>query len=1483
MSPRQGGEADKLGNKYEAAWAIRHALYCILDPTQSLTAEDIDPDAGQGSEFTYVSGAVEAHQLKRQNGNSNYWSIKALSGLGIFKSAAAHVAQSRQYHFASLIPCGPLKELADRARKSADLAAFTQSWLTSDPLRTAFDELAAAEILGSAGAAWTTLRGMWFEVHDEDDVIRMNGMLAGLSLEGTTGHLICLAIGDVLLDNLGKRLTRTELLEELAKHGITPLTAGSHASTQEQVAAVTGSWVGTVQRELLDPPIERAEVEQIAAALVSDRLCLITGTAGGGKSGVLEQTVATLGASGAEVLAFRLDRLEPFASTTELGRQLGLETSPAAALALAAGGRDAYLIIDQVDAVSLASGRMPQSFDVVVDLIGEALSVGGVRVILACREFDVENDHRIRALAARSDVRKVSIADLPGDAVKAAVTTMGLDASKLKATQLALLQSPLHLVLLSTIADQGDALAFQSRGSLFAAFWERKRQAVKARRAEVRFNDVIARVANGASDRQTLSAPVELLDEGDLVDDANVLVSEHVLARDGDRIAFFHETFFDYAFARQWVSRNESLCEFLLRDEQELFRRAQVRQILQHLHEREPERFLQELEELLTSPDIRLHIKETALSVFANLPTPTTEDADLALLVAATKPSFEERIWQQLRRAQWLRRFNADGRVAAWLDSGDEVLEARAINLMISGSKVYGDDVAVLLETRSAAPKYHSWVRWVLRFADVHTNRRLFEIFLANVRAGAYSGADHELWLTAHELAKHEPGWAIELLRARFVDQVGALALDSEGKVAALTVRDYQAAELICNASAAEPLAFIEAIMPYLLDVMAATEYTAREEARIADRHFTHRFPDRDSHNRDIDDTLLSSTTQALETIARSNPEAIRPLIDTLTNDPHDAAQFLLYRALTAGGETFAALAAELLLEGGSRLDCGYLSDADWVARELVKAIALHVSDDLHRRLEDAFRDLRNPYERRQSTGHSAFTFLSALDESRLSPEGVRRLGEFRRKFNTDEPPPPRGVTGGVVGSPISGTAAAKMTDTQWLGAMARYDSAEHGWATLKGGASELSHQLQEQVKTEPDRFARLALRLTSDLNRAYGDAILMGLGDATTTESELVFAAVRHIAGLGHAENDRWLGMALRRYYRQAPLDVVELVVERTLRSTDPADNSPVVVRDGDDRQAANLRMNGINTARGSLAEALGDLLVYDSDGERTRLVVPHLVELANDPILSVRSCVAHTIAACLRYARPEAISAFQQLIDTEDLLLAAELVQRLMLYIGNVNPEVVDPVIQRMLSSEDVEAREAGGQIAAFAALEWQRPELMDQAMSLDARVRQGVAQVCSRHVDRTSNAALATTILMRLMNDEDDEVRKAAAEVAPHLREHPLRPFADLLEALIDSPSYEHATPQLLLTLEYAPDKVDDLALKAAQRFLKVYGEEAGDLSTSAAGDAHYISELVVRGLAQSRNPQHRAALLDVLDSLLELGVYGIGDAIAASERL
>ena len=128
------------------------------------------------------------------------------------------------------------------------------------------------------------------------------------------------------------------------------------------------------------------------------------------------------------------------------------------------------------------------------------------------------------------------------------------------------------------------------------------------------------------------------------------------------------------------------------------------------------------------------------------------------LRIAATKPRFEDRLWQQLRRAEWFERFYNEGLISTWLDSSEDELKGRASTLMVSGAKEHGDVVAGCFHARKDAPEYLNWVRWVLRFADVHTSRALFDLLLAAVRDGGFDEAKHELWLTVHELASQQPG-----------------------------------------------------------------------------------------------------------------------------------------------------------------------------------------------------------------------------------------------------------------------------------------------------------------------------------------------------------------------------------------------------------------------------------------------------------------------------------------------------------------------------------------------------------------------------------------------------------------------------------------------------------------------------------------------------------------------------------------------------
>jgi hypothetical protein len=630
-------------------------------------------------------------------------------------------------------------------------------------------------------------------------------------------------------------------------------------------------------------------------------------------------------------------------------------------------------------------------------------------------------------------------------------------------------------------------------------------------------------------------------------------------------------------------------------------------------------------------------------------------------------------------------------------------------------------------------------------------------------------------------------------------------------------------------------------------------------------------------------DVLLDGMASAIRLLVTADPEAMRPTLQLLADDPHENAQYLLYQGLREGGETYAGWAAEILLQGPHRFLCGFGDNSVWEARQVIQVLSPLIGDELFARLEEAVRDLRFPWEMRRLPV-AAFTLLSALEAGRLSEVGRRRLGELRRAVGREQPAEPEGMVGGSIGSPSQPENAARMSDENWLGAMRRYPGERQDFRTLTGGASELSNVLKIEVAADPIRFARLARRLTADINSAYGNAILMGFGEADSVEEpSLIFDAVRHIASLGIPDNYRWLGYSLRRYLKIVPADLVELIRDLALNVTDPTDDSPRFDWQGGERRRNDLWASGINTARGSLAQALGELLVYDIDGSRTALVAPVLKRLANDPVASVRTGVAQTIAAALRYARPEAIEAFGHLIETDDLLLATEPVVRLILYLGNGDPAVVRPTIERMLASHEAEVREAGGELAAFGAMQWDIGDLLHDVLEGDdIAARRGAARTSAHRLPHTANAAVASDALLTLVEDDDDGVREAAAEVAGALRGRALRPFEGVLKALIASPAFRPALPQLLITLEHAPDRVDGLVLLCAQRFVAVLGREAADIRTGAAGDARSVGRLIIRGLAQSRTAPERTALLDVLDQLLLAGAYGVDELIGESER-
>jgi hypothetical protein len=1470
VSPRSGGEAAKFGDRFEGRWTVRYLLDVLFGRVETVVVEDIDEAAESVEFYATVNGVEQGHQVKRQWRTNVTWPVSLLKSEGILRDALTHVQSGREFHFVSTLKSGDLDALSDVARRSDDYERFDAHLDAIRKSRRDASDVLAGE-WGGPMAAYQVLRSVFVWSPDERQLERENLTVAGWLIEGSPDAAVAL-LAQIVLDTLSTTLSSPVLWQELEGRGVARNPLFDDTTLPTLVSAQTDRWLRSATRELLQPPILRAESDQIVETMKMTRNpVMVAGDAGIGKSAVVASVVEALRNEGWPVLALRLDRAGDSNSARQLGERLDLPASPVLALGSVAGGAPALLACDQLDATSRASGRVTEVFDAFDELLREAERFPEMRVLLACRQFDIDNDQRLRSLVDPSRKEPATVVTIPAldaEAVAGAVRAMGLDPDRLTPWQTELLRSPFNLVLLRELATESEALDFATLADLFDRYWRMKRRAAMELRLprETRFDAVIERLVSEMSNSQRLAVPESALFAGGLDDDASALVAEHIIVHEGGRYAFAHEALFDYAFVRTWLALNQSGLDFLLAGEQELFRRAQVRQILSYWKEHDRDRFAADVRELLMHLDVRFHIKEVVLALMRALDDPTSEELQILLQVLGSDFIWRDRVELLLRADPWFERLDADGVLESWLASGEEIPQNRAVPIMAIGGKANGDRVAELLRPYEDEEAFPGWLIFCARFIDLDRSRALFEFVLQAVRAGKLEGRTHEVWLSAHALGQKAPTWAVELLSAWLVDRPAALTVENE-RVLDMAERDYGLLELIRESAEGASRDFVAALLTYMQRVMAAT--TVGRQRPYGDWHFG--VPIWNGIISEVDDALFAAMRSALRAVASEDPEGVRALIEPLADDEHHAAQSLLYEALASAGPVHADWAAELLMRGEFAVEAGYSDGHYWVTRELLKATSPHMSDESFEQVEAFLRGYVPEWEQREQRfgGHAAFTLLSAVDPERLSHEGTAMLETLRRKFGSEEPVAPRGIIGGMVGSPITAEEAREFTDEDWRTAMKAYPDESRDLAEdfLRGGAFELASQvLQALAKEDPDRFAALGLSLDESFNPTYLQSILIGVAESDSDfDAEKLYALLRHAAAL--STNDRWLGYPLKRLYEaRIPDDIIAILIDRAARA--PSDNE-----EADDPGFA-----GINNSRGANIHTLAILVSTDPSGHRAGLVESHLA-----PILATQSTPCRAMAAELLRAlfpwRPEAtLEGFRLLAATADVgLFQTPQFEGLAAAVILRDAEVAMPLIQSMLEHDNPDVREKGARLATFAATDGGQADLLaGLAQSADVATRVGVAAVLADRA-RWVTESLVHEQLERLFNDEDPSVREAAAQVAMRLRGADLTQYSRLLLALIASPALSNEVAQLAITLDHAPGEIVELSLALARLFLELFDREIGDIQTHASGDARQIGELVLRAYSQARSAGARTEILDLVDRLLELNTYGFEEKV------
>ena len=228
-------------------------------------------------------------------------------------------------------------------------------------------------------------------------------------------------------ESVHRELSAADVWTYLAKHDVAPRNLDRDATIVRIVSNSADAYLARLRPLYIGGhEIRRPEADMAVRHLDRGKRTILAGAAGAGKSVVAGQVVSIARQRQWPVLVVSAERLPGAATTTQLGVELGLPDSPATVLAAVAAGGDALLVIDQLDAVSVTSGRHPERLGLVSDLLREACSYPRLRVLLACRQFDIDNDRALRAATHDDDAEVVAVSTLEDTEILGALTAAGL-------------------------------------------------------------------------------------------------------------------------------------------------------------------------------------------------------------------------------------------------------------------------------------------------------------------------------------------------------------------------------------------------------------------------------------------------------------------------------------------------------------------------------------------------------------------------------------------------------------------------------------------------------------------------------------------------------------------------------------------------------------------------------------------------------------------------------------------------------------------------------------------------------------------------------------------------------------------------------------------------------------------------------------------------------------------------------------------------
>lgn len=1056
----------------------------------------------------------------------------------------------------------------------------------------------------------------------------------------------------------------------------------------------------------IKPEIKRKEEDRIISWIEADadkkepkRVGFVVGAPGIGKTALTNVVYNHLkNHPNYVVWGFKAD-LVKFDDITDIENKMRLDICLTEAVQRCAAARKRMVVIvDQIDALSLSlsSDRSPLSS--LATFIKDISSTSNVRVLVSCREFDLEYDNTLSSIYSYSfGAEKWHIERFSEDDVKHVLRQNGVS-PEMSAEGLEALGNPQMLEAFIKVKalnlPRGLQPASLNFNSLYDVLWNEHIMKPKCDNTDShRLLACIDLIVDGMHDEQKISIPSARI-ESQYSNEVSYLCTEGFLRKSEHQLQFTHQTWFDYAYARRFSENGKQIIDELQGKHQGLFVRSQVTSVMNYLRTHDPVAYVTALKKILFDvdgdgkPSIRFHLKSLALSGLFYQPNPTHAEKRLVEKILSSENSLGMVALKAVNTPEW-----ADVALSALHKHGGWSASPKAYRDAVLGSlssiqsnysdyffgtmsellNVCSEDEidAVISQLhfrniRSVPVKTHAFhTELTARYPDKICSSLLTNMvveypdYVASemVRAIRSVVANRKSQYTSHFGIGYEFKEVFELLEQRYPDVALSMCVEALNCISVDTAWKVQLSDVVKS--------------------VLFHEYVRNPNPNM---------------NYELPDFLFNYIVNTLERRLDSG-EDITTYLHNLIDSRIEPMVYAALCVLADNPNQFKSLAYDILINRGF-----FNNSTTWVEYgigEVLRVTFPKFDREQQKAVVDAILKVSNPmdtklcYERNPKVrleygipltyeGLQRGTLLNAIDENvlkNISLEAFHELGRLRRKFKSLENSRPCSLKSFCGWQSLDKSAIAHMSLEAWRTSMQTYNTNSHidfETPTLTGQAN----AFRNEVTQNPDKFFKFILEIIDDnsIMMDYPIAGLHGMLDAERLD----------LAEQVMIEIVKWIGDDLERTDRNFTVHALLFAfTDRIPGKVLPPvffDFLCRVVFEKDDRNDSkslnegNIEFDAINRTRGHAAYNLVKCQQYSQYSSQIFDILEQIAPTAN---VTTRAAILLNFALLNNIDQNRSVKLFKFLTtDYDPRLMAMPLhnLNPLFYYINYATDELID-----------------------------------------------------------------------------------------------------------------------------------------------------------------------------------------------------------------